>query len=355
MRVRIRKTMHLRKEAVIASSDSYDLPQVREALFQLLGRMQMPCYTPLKGYKDPNTGGLTFNKTGTVQTLEVACSQCLGCRIDHRTMWAIRIVHESYLHLDDHGNSWLTLTYRDPSDATDEQYKNGHFIPADYSLRPSDVSKFIRALRKRNPDHKIRYFYCGEYGDENHRPHYHVCLFNHQFKDQQLFKDDEGVHTYTSPTLEKLWPYGFSTVAELNFETASYTAGYCFKKITGKRAWEHYLRCDEHGEAYWLLPEYIRMSTGRNKPCGLGADYYAKFKDDIFPADSTPVPGHGTVQLVPRYYQNILESTDPDTLKLVKQIRQTFITEHAADFTPERLRDKYRCAQAKQSTLKRNL
>lgn len=315
----------------------------------------MACYKPLKGYKDPVSGGLTFNKKGTAQALEVACGQCLGCRIDHRIMWAIRIVHESYLHLDSHGNSWLTLTYRDPSECTDNQLRDGHYIPSDYSLRPSDVSKFIRALRKKNKDHKIRYFYCGEYGDENQRPHYHVCLFNHSFNDQILFKDDEGFYTYTSPSLDEVWPFGFSTVAELNFNTASYTAGYCFKKITGKRAADHYLRCDEHGEAYWLLPEYIRMSTGREKPCGLGAKFYEKFKRDIFPSDECPVPGHGTVQLVPRYYQNILKTEHPQTLELVQKLRQTFMAAHRADFTPERLRDKHVCARARQNQLKRQL
>ncbi len=314
----------------------------------------MPCYTPLKGGKDPFSGALKFTQEDTLQTMEVACGQCLGCRVDHRIMWAIRICHEAALHIDNCGNSWVTLTYRDPSECTTEQYNAGHYVPSDYSLRPTDVSKFIRRLRKQNPDHKIRYFYCGEYGELG-RPHYHLCLFNHSFNDQQLFKDEEGLYTYTSPSLDKLWPYGFSTVAELNFQTASYTAGYCLKKITGERAIDHYLRCDEHGEAYWLLPEYIRMSTGRNKPCGLGADYYEKYKTDIFPSDTCPVPGHGTVQKVPRYYTNILNSQDPDTLKLVKQLRQTFITAHAADFTPERLHDKYLCARAKESNLKRKL
>ncbi len=314
----------------------------------------MPCFTPLKGYKNEISGAWQYQKGGAAQKLEVACNSCLGCRIDHSIMWAIRIVHESFLHLDDQGNSWLTLTYRDATDCTPEQYARGQYIPADYSLRPSDVQKFIRALRKQNKDHKIRYFYCGEYGDLG-RPHYHVCLFNHSFNDLQIFKDEEGLITYTSPTLEKVWPHGFSTCAELNFHTASYTAGYCFKKITGKRADDHYLRCDEHGEAYWLRPEYIRMSTGRGKPSGIGARYYEKFKTDFFPADASPVPGKGIVHLVPRYYQNILESQDPDTLDLVKSLRQTFLRAHRGDFTPERFRDKYEIARYKQNQLKRAL
>ncbi len=315
----------------------------------------MPCYSPLEGYKDINSGGLTFNKTGTAQTLTVACGQCLGCRVDHRLMWSIRIVHEAAMHLDDHGNSWVTLTYREPSACTDEQYKNGHYVPEKYSLTPSHVSKFIRSLRKANRDHKIRYFYCGEYGDENQRPHYHVCIFNHSFKDQYLWKDDEGLYTYTSAELQKHWPWGFTTVAPLNLRTAAYTAGYCFKKITGRRAEEHYLRCDEHGEAYWLMPEYIRMSTGRGKPSGIGASFYEKFTSDIFPCDESPIPGHGQSQLVPRYYQNILAEKNPEMLESVKELRQQFIKAHAADFTPERLRDKYKCAQAKENQITRNL
>ncbi len=312
----------------------------------------MPCYTPLKGYKDRISGGLTFNRKGTAQTLEVACGQCLGCRLDHALMWAIRIVHESYLHLDQQGNCFVTLTYRDPSECTDQQFRDGKFIPNDYSLRPLDVSKFIRRLRK-TVSYKIRYFYCGEYGDENQRPHYHVCLFNHSFTDQKLWKDEEGFYTYTSASLEKLWPHGFSTVQALNFETACYTARYALKKITGKKADEHYLRCDDDGVAYWLLPEYIRMSTGRNKPCGLGAGFYEKFTDDIFPSDEVPVPGKGIIRQVPRYYESILKSHDPATLELVKELRQIFIKAHKTDFTPARLRDKYHCAKSRQT--KRNL
>ncbi len=314
----------------------------------------MPCYTPLKGYKDITTGGLTFDKTKAHSPLEVACGSCLGCRLDHSLMWAIRIVHESSLYLDQQGNCFVTLTYRDKLEATEQQVKDEHYIPYDYSLRPKHVQKFIRRLRKKH-DHKIRYFYCGEYGDENQRPHYHICLFNHSFNDQTLFKDEEGFHTYTSPALDALWPYGFSTVAELNYDTAAYTARYSLKKITGKKAFDHYLRCDEHGEAFWLLPEYIRMSTGRKHPAGIGAGFYEKYSQDIFPSDDVPVPGKGVIKKVPRYYQSILERKDPATLELVKELRQQFIKHHAADFTPERLKDKYHCAEKRVQNLKRNL
>ncbi len=266
-------------------------------------------------------------------------------------MWAIRIVHESALHADNQGSCFVTLTYRDADECTDKQFKLGQYLPDPPSLRPSDVKKFIFKLRK-SVSHKIRYFYCGEYGDENQRPHYHICLFNQTFDDLELWKDDEGFYTYTSETLSQLWNRGFSTVSALNYGTAAYCARYSLKKITGKRADDHYLRCDEHGEAYWLLPEYIRMSTGRNKPCGLGANFYAKFSDDIFPSDECPVPGKGVIQKVPRYYQNILAEQNPAQLELVKDLRAQFMQKHKQDYTPERLKDRYKCQQAKQNKRK---
>ncbi len=96
------------------------------------------------------------------------------------------------------------------------------------------------------------------------------------------------------------------------------------------------------------------MSTGRDKPCGLGAKFYEKFKTDIFPSDTSPIPGHGESQLVPRYYQNILAEQDPAMLESIKALRKEFINAHAADFTPERLRDKYICARAKEARLTRD-
>jgi len=311
----------------------------------------MPCYSPLKGWKDPENGGLIFKRTARVtEELEVACGQCLGCRLDRALMWAMRIVHESTLSAPGLGNCFITLTYRDEADATPEQRAAGLYLPRDGSLNKAHFQKFIKRVRKHFPQ-KIRYFHCGEYGDENWRPHYHACMFNVSFDDIQLYQSDEGFNTYTSPTLEKLWPYGFSTIGELNFDTAAYTARYCLKKVTGHNAQEHYLRSDEDGMAYWLQPEYVTMSL---KP-GIGHDWYKKYKDDVFPSDETPVPGKGIIGKVPRYYQTILEHEDPETLDLVKAMRKKFIEAHGHDFTPERLMAKYKVAKAKNKEKERQL
>lgn len=264
-------------------------------------------------------------------------------------MWTIRIIHEAQMSELHHGNCFVTLTYRDPDACTKQQYAEGYYIPANYSLNKKHFRDFIKRLRRKHKQ-KIRFYHCGEYGEETQRPHYHACLFNISFDDQKIYSDDEGIKTYTSESLQSLWPYGFTTVGELNYDTAAYTARYCLKKVTGKAAPDHYLRCDEYGEAYWLQPEYNTMSTGHTAPGGLGASWYEKYKKDVFPCDNVPVPGKGVIQKVPRYYQAILESQDPGTLEMVKKLRKIFITKHAADFTPERLMQKYQCHMAKQST-----
>ncbi len=309
----------------------------------------MPCYSPLKGFKNPDNGGLQFKRTArTTKKLEVACGQCLGCRLDRTLMWAMRITHEGSMYIDHFGNSFVTLTYRSKSECTAEQLKDGYYVPDDYSLVKSHFQLFIKRLRKHFKQ-KIRYFHCGEYGDETLRPHYHAILFNCDFDDQLVYESDEGVTSYSSKTLDNLWQYGFTTVGELNFDTASYVAGYILKKVTGQQSMDAYLRNDEYGVAYWVLAPYVTMSL---KP-GIGGDFYEKYKDDFFPSDETPVPGKGIINKVPRYYQKMLEADNPAMLEEVKKLRKVFMEAHKADFTPQRLMDKYKVALSRQS--RRNL
>ena len=49
-----------------------------------------------------------------------------------------------------------------------------------------------------------------------------------------------GCKYYTSSDLQVLWPYGYSAIGDLTFESAAYVARYCTKKITGKIADDYY-------------------------------------------------------------------------------------------------------------------
>lgn len=308
-----------------------------------------------------------FRRDGVRETMEVACGQCLGCRLDYSRMWAMRIVHESTLHEYTGGNCFVTLTYRDLADCTFEQAERGMHVPKDWSLNKRHMQLFFKRLRKEFPENEIRYFYAGEYGRKcKHgidlsrvkcplcncgRPHYHACLFNCSFLDLEPYASDGGITRYTSPALERIWGYGFVDVGELNYNTANYTAKYMLKKVRGVTSDDHYMHFDLDGEITWILPEYTAMSRGnaghKGKRCGIGAGWFDKYRDDVFPSDEVPVPGKGVVKGVPRYYSDILKEEDPAAYEEIKRLRRAFMEAHQEDYTYDRLVQKHICKAAR--------
>jgi hypothetical protein len=316
----------------------------------------MPCYSPLLGWS-ARGGGFTFRRDQSYGTkMTVACGGCLGCRLDKSKEWAARIVHEASMYQD---NCFITLTY-DPE-----------HLPRDGSLNKEHFQKFMKRLRRRFPDRRIRYYHCGEYGNNYDRPHYHACLFNLDFPDKELFSNREGNYLFTSKILEDVWRYGFCTVGELTYESAAYCARYVLKKVTGERAHDHYSRVDLiTGEVYELQPEYTTMSRGstckehrgmpyqkecRNCSRGIGREWYEKYKEDLFPSDEVPVPGRGVFKKVPRYYEEQLGAESECELEAVKQRRRVFRDAHADEYSPERLMAKYKVKKAQAKMLKRGI
>lgn len=328
----------------------------------------MGCHSPLKGWRNRDTGGIQFRRDDGGETMEVGCGQCLGCRLDHSRMWAMRIVHESSLYEHLGGNCFITLTYRDKEACTDiEQLKRGLYVPQDWSLNKKHMQLFWKRLRKHFSDRRIKYFYAGEYGKKcKHgidlelvgcplctcgRPHYHACLFNATFDDLEAYQSDGGVMRYTSPTLERLWGYGFVDVGDLNFNSASYTTRYILKKVNGVKGPDHYMHFDLDGVITFIEPEFIAMSRGNAKykgqRCGIGAEWYEKYKSDVFPSDEVPVPGAGVMNGVPRYYDKILEDENPKMYEEVKRLRREWLKAHGEELTFERLMDKHICTKAR--------
>lgn len=301
----------------------------------------MTCYSPLKGFENKEEGGIVFKRSSLAgAAMEVACGQCMGCRIDRSKEWAARCVHESQMHQD---NSFVTLTYDD------------EHLPHDGSLNKTHFQKFMKRLRKKYNETQIRYFHCGEYGDQLGRPHYHACLFGIDFSDREPHSVSNDVVTYTSETLTNLWGMGFTTCGELNYETAAYTARYIMKKITGNRALEHYQRIDPYtGEIYQLQPEYTTMSLGRKKGEGLGAGFYKKYKSDFFPSDECPIPGKGVYKSVPRYYEKLYKEENPESFEAIKRARKIYRDAHADEYTARRLEDKFKVKKAQLNQLPRS-
>ncbi len=300
----------------------------------------MPCYRPLRGYrcKFPNGNGkypIVF-KAGpsAYEAQEVPCGQCIGCRLARSLMWATRCYHESMGH---DVNCFITLTY------------SPEFMPEDGSLVKRDFQLFLKRLRKSIAPVRVRFFMCGEYGEQLLRPHYHACLFGYDFADKELFSRSGGCDLSISESLGELWPFGFSTVGEFTFETAAYVARYCVKKVTGELAREHYERVDvETGELVLLQSEYTTMSR---RP-GIGRYWFEEFGDEVFPSDEVII--NGKVASPPRYYADIFEFHDPEGMDFVRAKRKDFFAAHAADCTPKRLRVREVCKQAQVSSLKRS-
>jgi len=209
-------------------------------------------------------------------------------------------MHEASLH---EVNCVVTLTY-------DEVH-----LPADGSLDKLAVPRTVRKLRKRG--FGCRYFQCGEYGDREFRPHYHAALFGLDFPDKcPTEKSKSGADQWVSATLDSVWGQGLATIGTLNFESAAYIARYVTKKVTGKKAAEHYARVDPFtGEMYQLEPEFATMSR---RP-GIAAGWFEKFAAEVYPSDE--VISRGRRAKPPRYYDKVLEKTRPKAMEYIRNKR----------------------------------
>ncbi|AXL14468.1 replication initiator protein [Microviridae sp.] len=311
----------------------------------------MACFHPLQAYR-LDDGQILFHDKGHGRPMELPCGQCIGCRLERSRQWAMRCVHEASMH---DNNCFITLTY------------NPENLPPDGGLIKKDFQKFMKRLRKFYTGKKIRFYHCGEYGDQNNRPHYHAILFNHNFDDwNYLFDSPSGEPIYTSPILEKIWGHGFVTVGTVTFESAGYVARYCMKKINGKLKdvineetdLKPYERINSFtGEITEVIPEYSTMSRGGHlsdgtNARGIGYGWIKRYTLDCYPKDFTTV--RGIRMQPPKYYDKYLESIDPYMYDDIKSGRQLSLNT-SVENTVSRLaqREKVKMAQFKQ--LKRSL
>lgn len=302
----------------------------------------MGCDYPVTAYRsrefNPETKryGLTFNPLkalNSTHSIRVPCGKCTGCRLERSRQWSVRCMHEASLH---ERNCFLTLTYSDTH------------LPVDYSVHERDWQLFMKRLRKHAFPNLIRFFACGEYGEKSLRPHYHALVFNYDPDDKVLFETSpRGDKLYLSKKLQELWTYGMVTVGSLTYQSASYTARYAMKKISGPMADSHYLRIHPlHGFICRVRPEFLLMSR---KP-GLGQGWFEKHGKETFTHDSVIIDGREAQP--PRFYfqqlpeEDRLAITRKRTGAAAQNLRpRTYNAETAHAETRD----------AKISTLKRNL
>jgi hypothetical protein len=236
-------------------------------------------------------------------------------------------------------NCFITLTYNDEN------------LPVDNSLLYTDFQKFMKRLRRHYQDGAIRFLVAGEYGEEKNRPHWHAAIFGEDWmNERQPLKKRLGKFTlWRAESLEKLWPFGYSSIGNLTFESAQYIARYVMKKVTGDKAEKHYERINEEtGEITKINPEIIHMSL---RP-GIGKTWYQRFKTDVYPHDR--VITNGVPTKPPKYYDQLLKKEDYATYEKLKKARVDRAVAKG-DNTQKRLADKETVARARATKLKREL
>lgn len=304
----------------------------------------MPCTGPLKGYRaravNPDTGRrpIVFDKKDALVDLPVTlpCGRCAGCRLERSRVWAVRCMHEAQMYDE---NAYVTLTYRDED------------LPFGGQLVIEDFQKFMKRLRKVLPQ-RVKVFYCGEYGEEEDRPHWHAILFNVGFRDKVFFKYSNGIPLFTSDFLSAKWGMGHCTVGDVTFESAAYVARYTTKKITGDMAYEHYRRevvVPETGEVREVhrRPEFAKMSQG------IGFGWWQKYGKEVYPDDFIVMNGYR--MKVPKFYDRKLEVEDKGLYREIKGRRIRRAKERADDNTEARLLVKKQVIEGRLKLLPRKL
>lgn len=265
--------------------------------------LQLPCDSPLDAWRVP---GKTANGKAKIvwgreakqaydvaKAVEIPCGRCTGCRLEKSRQWAVRIMHELQMH---EASSFLTLTYAE--------------MPKGASLNVEDVQRFLKRLRDRRGYEKLRFYQCGEYGEKNHRPHHHMILFGCDWVGERERVEDtqSGFPQWESQELTETWGHGRATIGEVSFESAAYVARYALKKVTGKAAAGHYSG---------RRPEFATMSR---RP-GIGAGWLqAHGLGNTYNHDRVVM--RGREMLPPKFYDKLLEKSDPRLYEQIKRQRR---------------------------------
>lgn len=264
------------------------------------------------------------------EAILLPCKHCLLCTRAYRRMWAFRLVSEAKVCGE---SMYLTLTVDDSH--IDEVFPGGVLRHRpfqlffkrlrkclssgyDYSFVPpmtpaNLIGSLPRTMQTRHYQCKsVKYYMCGEYGDLFSRPHYHCCIFGARFPDAYLQKVIGRNAYYSSPTLSKLWPFGFALFSDVTIQSASYVAGYVDKKLDN-HYWrmKHFIEHPMDDITADSGSEYVRMSQG------IGLSFLEKYGSRLYRFDSNgEVFGEffsaGRVPIpAPKYFDEKLLLHDP--------------------------------------------
>lgn len=184
----------------------------------------------------------------------VPCGRCHHCRINRRNKKTGRLALEGIDHED---TLFVTLTYSKdylPTDLYDP--KTGQVI-ASHPLGCLDkraIVLFNKRLRF-NSKRKLRIYYCGEYGENKGRPHYHLIIWGLPYSERHhIFK------SWTDPHTGKLMcdpDYLDIQIPKSSHDVSQYCNAYILKGQTSEKSAKKYLE--------GRPPEFSNGSKGLGK------------------------------------------------------------------------------------------
>lgn len=331
--IRFRLKRGVSSDTICGSSTSFTIKSLKE-LQNLFGS-----YSAFKSYFDRN-----------MDYQYIKCRKCTECKTAYASEWSVRCAHEFQIRKI---ASFITLTVDDTKTnlfTTEKNLKhyckrcvNGNrYIqyPINYTLCKGMLLDELKRMRDniyKKTGIKIRYFGCGEYGEQNDRPHYHIIIFGYSFPDRSFINvSSKGVNIYHSMELQSYWKYGLATVQDVNHRACMYTAKYCLKKL-------HFTDDLSEQEQYFgREPEFLVMSKGScqsnrcphideiiknckgmrtlrdlsNPYCknckytrgGIGYDWFQKYGLDVLKIGYCTIDG--IKYPIPKYYLDVLRLTD---------------------------------------------
>lgn len=194
------------------------------------------------------------------KNLYVDCRKCFECRQKIARLWSIRLSSE--LTTNPY-SIFITLTF------SEEYYDTA-------TINKRDVQLFLKRLRKKLKNRMFKYFAVGEYGDESHRKHYHLILFNVGFYDISKISD--------------CWKYGNVDFGAVQGASIAYVSGYVNKKIDTEESKDFY--DSDYQPAFRLMSKKLGLSFIYEN-----MDSYLRDKSFTYSGKSYPLP---------RYFRNKL-------------------------------------------------
>lgn len=211
---------------------------------------------------------------GATQSVPVPCGRCPPCKKRRVDGWVFRLLQEEKRSS---AAKFVTLTYAP------------HSVPVSshgfMTLDKSDLQKYFKRLRKALPGVNIKYYACGEYGSQNHRPHYHAIIFN--------VADDNAIF--------HAWSLDGKAIGQVQIGTVTGDSIAYTMKYIDNSTWKM-----KHGRDD-RVPEFAVMSKG------LGDNYVTPaiidYHHDDYSRLYLTVPGGFRVAM-PKYYKDRIYNAD---------------------------------------------